>query len=345
MPPKQASAPYAVDERVFCFHMDMLYEARILDVQQASAATGEKGSSSSSSAAAAAANPENRWRYRIHYKGWKNTWDDWVPQDRVRKFNDENRELASQLRDQARQLQQQKNAKPSGKKTGGPGSEYGPGGPFGPGGPTGDRLGAGGPGGSGGAGSGTGTATPGERGHHLHHNPLHHHLDRHHDLSTSARGSEERTGGGASASHARGPRRQRDYELEHVSTELAMFDFFVICFATACFAVTIFFTFALALFDFAAPSALSSCLVEGYVKRWAYQYSNQGMRQGDLAQYASPYMASAHCNDVALPKRSSPSMEATCSLWLGVYPSLGKDHFMCANGHVLRLPFLCMAVT
>lgn len=85
-PSKQQGPPFAVDERVFCFHMEMLYEARILDVQK-----DENG---------------DGWQYKIHYKGWKNTWDDWVPQDRVRKFNDENRELASQLREQIKALQQ-----------------------------------------------------------------------------------------------------------------------------------------------------------------------------------------------------------------------------------------------
>ncbi|OAA60943.1 histone acetylase complex subunit mrg15-2 [Niveomyces insectorum RCEF 264] len=193
MPPKQANAPFAVDERVFCFHMDMLYEARILDVQQAPAGGANAGGTGSSDG--------SRWRYRIHYKGWKNTWDDWVPQDRVRKFNDENRELANQLRDQARVLQQQKNAKAakrvSGVGVGGGGS--GPGGYFGSG------------------GSATGTATPGEsrgaggRGHHDHHDRHGHGWD---SEMASARGSEERTGGGSLA-HARGPRRQRDYDLEH----------------------------------------------------------------------------------------------------------------------------------
>ncbi|RMY76921.1 hypothetical protein D0863_01653 [Hortaea werneckii] len=38
------------------------------------------------------------YSYRVHYKGWKNTWDDWVPQERLRKFTDENKELASNLK-------------------------------------------------------------------------------------------------------------------------------------------------------------------------------------------------------------------------------------------------------
>jgi mortality factor 4-like protein 1 len=143
-PPKQAQAPFSKDERVLCFHMEMLYEAKILDVQQ-----GDNGEG---------------WQYKIHYKGWKASWDDWVPQDRVRKFTDENKELASQLMAQYKQLQSGKNKQP--KK----------------GGKTADS-----------------------------------------DFS-SMRGSEERVTGGPAQS-GRGPRRARDYELEHVSGYVSSYIF------------------------------------------------------------------------------------------------------------------------
>lgn len=58
--------------------MDMLYEAKVMDVQ-----AGEK--------------PGDGYRYKVHYKGWKNTWDDWVLVDRIRPFDDEHKELAAQL--------------------------------------------------------------------------------------------------------------------------------------------------------------------------------------------------------------------------------------------------------
>jgi len=48
-----ATAPFSKDERVLCFHHDMLYEAKVLD----SRPTEDNAS----------------WQYRIHYKGWKNT--------------------------------------------------------------------------------------------------------------------------------------------------------------------------------------------------------------------------------------------------------------------------------
>jgi len=56
-----------------------------------------------------------------------NRWDDWVPQDRVRKFTDENKELAAQLHNQMKALTRQ--AKPArGARGGKPnGSEIGSG--------------------------------------------------------------------------------------------------------------------------------------------------------------------------------------------------------------------------
>ncbi|PBP21950.1 keratinolytic protein, partial [Diplocarpon rosae] len=109
-----ANSAYAKDERVLCFHHDMLYEAKILDVRKGEEKEGE----------------QNSWRYKIHYKGWKNTcstnsevlgvpspagrkllWDDWVSQDRVRKFSDENKELAAQLHNQLKDVKHGKSSK------------------------------------------------------------------------------------------------------------------------------------------------------------------------------------------------------------------------------------------
>jgi mortality factor 4-like protein 1 len=52
-PSKAATPPYSKDERVLCFHHEMLYEAKILDLRQAE--------------------DNQSWQYKIHYKGWKNT--------------------------------------------------------------------------------------------------------------------------------------------------------------------------------------------------------------------------------------------------------------------------------
>jgi hypothetical protein len=71
----------------------MLYEAKVMDVQP-----GEK--------------PGDGFRYRVHYKGWKNTWDDWVLADRIRPFDDEHKELAAQLHAQLKNSMQKTSKQP-----------------------------------------------------------------------------------------------------------------------------------------------------------------------------------------------------------------------------------------
>ncbi|MCJ1433102.1 Esa1p-associated factor [Xylographa pallens] len=72
---------YAKDERVLCFHHELLYEAKVLDSKLSDPS-----------------DKKSQMLYRVHYKGWKNTWDDWVNGDRVRKLTDENKELAQNLK-------------------------------------------------------------------------------------------------------------------------------------------------------------------------------------------------------------------------------------------------------
>ncbi|KAK7518590.1 MRG-domain-containing protein [Phyllosticta citricarpa] len=77
-----SSQPYfQKDEKALCFHHELLYEAKVLDVKQVDPS-----------------DKKSPYQYKVHYKGWKATWDDWVPQDRLRKLTDENRELAASLR-------------------------------------------------------------------------------------------------------------------------------------------------------------------------------------------------------------------------------------------------------
>ena len=97
MPPsRQPPPPFSKDEKVLCFHMDMLYEAKVTDVQPGS-------------------KPSDGYRFKVHYKGWKNTWDDWVLADRIRPFDDEHKELAAQLHAQLRSSMQKTTKLP--KKT------------------------------------------------------------------------------------------------------------------------------------------------------------------------------------------------------------------------------------
>ncbi|KAF1826310.1 MRG-domain-containing protein [Dissoconium aciculare CBS 342.82] len=72
---------YDKDEKVLCFHGELLYEAKVLDNKIRDPADGKDG-----------------FMYRVHYKGWKNTWDDWVPEQRLRKFTPEYKELALNLK-------------------------------------------------------------------------------------------------------------------------------------------------------------------------------------------------------------------------------------------------------
>ncbi|KAJ1555267.1 Esa1p-associated factor, partial [Cladochytrium tenue] len=69
-------------ERILCFHGPLLYEAKVL-----------KGESWTNRA-----NPaENGPHYFIHYKGWKQTWDEWVPESRTLKYNEENLRRQAEL--------------------------------------------------------------------------------------------------------------------------------------------------------------------------------------------------------------------------------------------------------
>ncbi|KAJ5297455.1 hypothetical protein PENANT_c005G08334 [Penicillium antarcticum] len=90
---------YSKDEKVLCFHHDILYDAKILDVRH-------KDPNDKKSA----------FEYQVHYKGWKNTWDDWVLEDRLRKHTEDNRELANNLRREAEASIRQKSTKASAKK-------------------------------------------------------------------------------------------------------------------------------------------------------------------------------------------------------------------------------------
>ncbi|KAJ5720761.1 Chromatin modification-related protein eaf3 [Penicillium malachiteum] len=94
-----APSTYSSDEKVLCFHHEILYEAKVLEVRHK--------------------DPQDKkspYEYRVHYKGWKNTWDDWVREDRLRKWTDENRELATNIRREAEASLRAKNSKQPAKK-------------------------------------------------------------------------------------------------------------------------------------------------------------------------------------------------------------------------------------
>ncbi|KAF2829701.1 NuA4 histone acetyltransferase complex, Eaf3/MRG15 subunit [Ophiobolus disseminans] len=96
MAPAPAPEPmYRKDEKAFCFHHELLYEAKVLEVRPAEGDDKKSG-----------------FQYKVHYKGWKNTWDDWVPENRLRKLSPENRELANNLRHEMLAQQRAARAQP-----------------------------------------------------------------------------------------------------------------------------------------------------------------------------------------------------------------------------------------
>ncbi|KAJ3073906.1 Esa1p-associated factor, partial [Quaeritorhiza haematococci] len=72
------------NEKILCFHGPLLYEAKVLK--------GEYWEGKEDEA-------QNGAHYFVHYKGWKQTWDEWVPESRTLKFNDENLKKQADLRE------------------------------------------------------------------------------------------------------------------------------------------------------------------------------------------------------------------------------------------------------
>ncbi len=73
---------YAVGDTVLCFHGPILYEAKILKAELWDTREGHQG---------------NGPHYLVHYKGWNEKWNEWVPEDRIRKDSKENRQQQENL--------------------------------------------------------------------------------------------------------------------------------------------------------------------------------------------------------------------------------------------------------
>lgn len=70
---------FAEGEKVICFHGPLLYEAKCIKVSDK---TKEK---------------DRAIKYLVHYQGWSKNWDEWVPENRVLKFNDQNLQKQKEL--------------------------------------------------------------------------------------------------------------------------------------------------------------------------------------------------------------------------------------------------------
>ncbi|CAI2177461.1 1967_t:CDS:10 [Funneliformis geosporum] len=73
------------NELVLCFHGPLLYEAKILKAENWGPNDSDSGDTGP--------------HYYVHYKGWKKTWDEWVPEERVVKHNEANLIRQKQLKD------------------------------------------------------------------------------------------------------------------------------------------------------------------------------------------------------------------------------------------------------
>ncbi|KAI0919770.1 hypothetical protein AcV5_001746 [Taiwanofungus camphoratus] len=78
---------FAPGERVLCYHGPLVYEAKVLRTETWDARNTRTG----------ALGPH----FLVHYKGWKQTWDEWVHVTRLLKWNETNLALQKALQQQA----------------------------------------------------------------------------------------------------------------------------------------------------------------------------------------------------------------------------------------------------
>jgi len=74
---------FTVNERVLCYHGPLIYEAKVLKCEVWDETNTKLDT----------VGPH----YFVHYKGWKQTWDEWVPTARLLKFNESNLALQKDL--------------------------------------------------------------------------------------------------------------------------------------------------------------------------------------------------------------------------------------------------------
>lgn len=81
------SLSYSVGERVLCYHGPLIYEAKVLKAE-----VWDESNTKTS-----AVGPH----FFVHYKGWKQTWDEWVSITRLLKYDETNVALQRALTNQA----------------------------------------------------------------------------------------------------------------------------------------------------------------------------------------------------------------------------------------------------
>ncbi|WFD18719.1 Esa1p-associated factor [Malassezia caprae] len=75
---------YHQDEKVLCFHGPLIYQAKVRSSSHSQILLAENWKESDNQSGATGPH------YFVHYQGWKKTWDEWVPEMRLLKLNEEN---------------------------------------------------------------------------------------------------------------------------------------------------------------------------------------------------------------------------------------------------------------
>uniref|UniRef100_A0A6P4F9E3 NuA4 complex subunit EAF3 homolog n=1 Tax=Drosophila rhopaloa TaxID=1041015 RepID=A0A6P4F9E3_DRORH len=88
-----ANTLFVDGERVLCFHGPLIYEAKVLKTKPDATPV----------------------EYYIHYAGWSKNWDEWVPESRVLKYNDDNVKRRQELARQCGERSKKDNKKGSAK--------------------------------------------------------------------------------------------------------------------------------------------------------------------------------------------------------------------------------------
>ncbi|KAL1922826.1 uncharacterized protein VTP21DRAFT_9202 [Calcarisporiella thermophila] len=109
--PQDKKLNFEEGERILCFHGPLIYEAKILKAEFRTKESEEKQEGEEREGP----------HYFVHYRGWKNSWDEWVHEERVLKWNDEN--LAKQQ--QLKELHTRKKSAPKRETTSDAGSDRG----------------------------------------------------------------------------------------------------------------------------------------------------------------------------------------------------------------------------
>ncbi|KAJ2456187.1 Esa1p-associated factor [Coemansia sp. RSA 2336] len=97
------------NERILCFHGPLLYEAKVVKAEMRDGSDPDA--------------PEPGPHYFVHYKGWKQTWDEWVDESRALKFNEENLAKQKALKQAALQASKKRTIVVAAKHTPKPESE------------------------------------------------------------------------------------------------------------------------------------------------------------------------------------------------------------------------------